>query len=74
MFPGFHEVYSSTRLEAHRIGFEDLVLLERVKKQDPAWTAELISRVFRRYDDYEKDVAVYRKVRRLLLERASNLS
>ena len=27
--------------------------------------------VFRRYDEYEKDVAQYRKVRRLLLEKAS---
>lgn len=69
MFPGFHEVYSSTRLEAHRIGLEDLVLLERMNRRDPAWTAELVQRVFRRYDDYEKDVRVYRKVRRLLLEK-----
>ena len=69
MFPGFHEVYSSTRLEAHRIGLEDLSLLERMKERDPAWTEELIRRVFRRYDDYEKDVAVYRRVRRELLKR-----
>ncbi len=71
MFPGFHEVYSSTRLEAHRIGLEDLSLLERMNEKDPAWKKALISRVFCRYDDYEKDVAVYRKVRRELLERVS---
>lgn len=71
MFPGFHEVYSSTRLEAHRIGFEDLVLLEQVKAKDPAWVKELVAGVFRRYDDYEKDVTCYRKARRLLLAKAS---
>ncbi len=71
MFPGFHEVYSSTRLEAHRIGLEDLVLLERVKAQDEEWTEKLVKQVFRRYDDYEKDVAAYRRARRELLEKAS---
>ena len=71
VFPGFHEVYSSTRLEAHRIGFEDLVLLERIKTTDPAWVEKLIATVFRRYDDYEKDVVQYRKARRCLLEKAS---
>lgn len=71
MFPGFYEVYSSTRLEAHRIGLEDLVLLEQLKQQEPVWVEELIHMVFRRYDEYEKDVAQYRKVRRLLLEKAS---
>ena len=71
MFPGFYEVYSSTRLEAHRIGLEDLVLLEKLKQQEPIWVEELIHMVFRRYDEYEKDVAQYRKVRRLLLEKAS---
>ncbi len=73
MFPGFHEVYSSTRLEAHRIGLEDLVLLQRTNAKDPAGTAELVKRVFRRYDDYEKGVTVYRETRRLLLEKASAL-
>ncbi len=71
MFPGFYEVYSSTRLEAHRIGFEDLVLLERVRAQDPGWVKELVSAVFCRYDKYEKDVARYRQARRRLLEKAS---
>ena len=71
MFPGFHEAYSSTRLEAHRIGLEDLVLLQRIDAADRAWTEALVGEVFRRYDDYEKDVAVYRKARRKLLEKAS---
>lgn len=73
MFPGFHEAYSSTRLEAHRIGFEDLVLLQRLQKQCPDWVEALVLQVFRRYDDYEKDVAQYRSVRRRLLEKASDL-
>lgn len=71
MYPGFHEAYSSTRLEAYRMGFEDLVLLQRLQEQDPDWVDALVRQVFRRYDDYEKDVAQYRKIRRILLEKAS---
>ncbi len=70
MFPGFFEVYSSTRLESHRIGFEDLVLLEQLKERNFSWVENLIHTVFRRYDDYEKDVVQYRKARRLLLEKS----
>ena len=70
MFPGFFEVYSSTRLEAHRIGFEDLVLLEQLKERNFSWVENLIHTVFRRYDDYEKDIVQYRKARRLLLEKS----
>lgn len=71
MYPGFHEAYSSTRLEAYRIGFEDLVLLQKLQKRDPGWVEELVHQVFRGYDDYEKDVKQYRKIRRTLLEKAS---
>lgn len=73
MFPGFHEAYSSTRLEAHRIGLEDLVLLQRVNAKDPAGTADLVKQVFRRYDDYEKDISLYRKTRRQLLNKATDI-
>lgn len=71
MYPGFHEVYSSTRLEAYRIGFEDLVLLQRLEKRNPDKTKALVRQVFQRYDEYEKDVKQYRRIRRILLERAS---
>lgn len=71
MFPGFYEAYSTTRLEAHRIGFEDLVLLERLKKQNPEQARELVLQVFRRYDCYEKDVSKYRATRRSLLAAVS---
>lgn len=71
MFPGFHEVYSSTRLEAHRIGLEDLTLLQRARDLNAPETLEFVKQVFRGYADYEKEVAVYRKTRRLLLEMVS---
>ncbi len=71
MFPGFHEVYSSTRLEAHRIGLEDLALLQRARDLNAPETLELVKQVFRGYADYEKEVSVYRKTRRLLLEMVS---
>ncbi len=71
MYPGFHEAYSSTRLEAYRMGFEDLVLLQRLKERNSGWVESLVRQVFRRYDDYEKNVEQYRKIRRILLEKAS---
>lgn len=71
MYPGFHEAYSSTRLEACRIGFEDLVLLQKLQKKNSHWVEWLVRQVFRNYNDYEKDVKQYRKIRRLLLEKAS---
>lgn len=68
IFPGFNDlVYSSTRLEAHRIGFEDLTLLEKLKKVNSQKAEEIIAMVFRCYNDYTKDVCTYRKARRLLL-------
>ena len=71
MYPGFHQVYSSTRLEAYRMGFEDLVLLQRLQERDPEWVDALVRQVFRGYDNYEKDVEQYRKIRRVLLDKAS---
>lgn len=71
MFPGFNEVYSSTRLEAHRIGFEDLVMLNMLKNKNPEKAKEIIACVFSKYDDYVKDINVYRNIRRKLMQELS---
>lgn len=70
-YPGYKEVYSTTRLEAHRIGFEDLHLLTKLKEKSPEKCAELVAKVFKGYADFEKDIKVYRATRRELLKALS---
>ena len=72
VYPGDNAPWSSQRFEAHRIGIEDYELLEALKKKNPEQTTLLIHQLFRAFDDYEKDVKIYRKVRRELLERLAN--
>lgn len=74
LYPGFQAVYSTARLEAHRIGLEDLALLQRLQrseqKETAAETDALIESVFRGYSDYEKDILRYRAARRKLFQLA----
>jgi len=42
-------------------------LLEELKKHNPARAKELVELVFRGYADYEKSVAKYREVKKLIL-------
>lgn len=67
-FPGHDMPLICTRSEAHRIGLEDLCMLETLRAQCPDEAAALIAKVFRQFNDFEKDVAVYRRVRKELLE------
>ena len=57
-----------TRSEAHRIGLEDLCLLQQLRAQRPQQADAIIAKVFRKFNDFEKDVAVYRRVRKELLD------
>ena len=64
-YPGDNEPYLTTRSEAHRIGLEDLCLLQAL----PAAKREaLVAKLFRGFADYDKDIAHYRAARRELLE------
>lgn len=72
-FPGHNFPLISTRSEAHRIGLEDLCLLTQLKKVKPEKMQNILNRVFRKFCDFEKDVSVYRKVRKELLETVSQL-
>lgn len=56
--------WSSQRMEAHRIGFEDLELLRMLKRED----AEAhIKAIVRGFDDYTLSITEYRKAREKLL-------
>ncbi|MCH2102046.1 MAG: DUF4091 domain-containing protein [Planctomycetes bacterium] len=67
VYPGPLGPWSSTRLEAHRIGLEDLALLRLLSTHDPAAADDLIEKVFRGYDDWEKSVESYRATRAQLM-------
>ncbi len=67
VYPGPDGPWSSTRLEAHRIGFEDYELLKILKTKDPTTADRLIKKLIRNFSDYTKDTQLYRQVRRQLL-------
>jgi hypothetical protein len=68
LYPGTDGPWSSTRLEAHRIGFEDAELFRLLKKRNKKQTIQLIEEAFRSYNDYETSVKTYRQVRKKLLD------
>lgn len=70
-YPGYNEPLISIRSEAHRIGYEDLCMLEELKKRDEQKAKEIVSILFRGYADYEKSVSKYRETRKLLLDELS---
>ena len=67
-FPGVDGPMISTRSEAHRIGFEDFHILSMLKEKSPQDVLPLVNKVFRRFNDFEKDTAVYRATRQELLD------
>lgn len=68
LYPGFDMPLISVRSEAHRIGFEDLCLLQQLRERDHERAEEIVGKVFRGYRDYSKSVEEYRAVKRELLE------
>ncbi len=67
VYPGKQGPISSQRFEAHRIGMEDYELLYLLKKSNPALAEKLINKLFQAFDQYDKDVRDYRKVRQEVL-------
>ena len=65
---GNNSVYSSTRAESQRIGLEDLVLIEMLKKTNRVKALEIVDELFTNYSCYEKDITKYRRVKKELLE------
>ncbi|MCT4687659.1 DUF4091 domain-containing protein [Vallitalea sp.] len=67
-YPGFNEPLISIRSEAHRIGFEDLCLLQQLEAIDNNKKNSILLQVFRNYSDYEKSIEKYRQAKKELLE------
>jgi len=67
VYPGKNGPVSSQRFEAHRIGMEDYELLCLLKKQNPAVAEKLIDKLFQAFDQYDKDIRDYRKVKQEVL-------
>jgi hypothetical protein len=70
LYPVKEGPLSSHRFEAHRIGMEDFELLHQIRARDAARMQEIVSMVLESFDKYTKDVRVYRKARKSLLEAA----
>ncbi len=70
-FPGHNFPLICTRSEAHRIGLEDLCLLTQLQQTNPEKVQTMLDKVFRSFCDFEKDVTVYREIRKELLETVS---
>lgn len=68
VYPGPDGPLSSTRLEAHRIGFEDYELLKMLKAKEPQRVDNIIKKIIRSFSDYTKDPTSYRAARRELLK------
>jgi len=72
VYPGPEGPWSSLRLEAQREGMEDLELLRRLTaRAGAAGVKAVIRKAIRHFDDYTKDVSVFRAARGRLLEKAS---
>ena len=67
VYPGPDGPWPSVRLEAMRQGMEDLEMLRLLKERDAAKARALASRIVRGFNDYDPDSAIYRAVRRDLL-------
>ncbi|MEM7164981.1 MAG: glycoside hydrolase domain-containing protein [Planctomycetota bacterium] len=68
VYPGANGPYSGQRLEAQRIGMEDGHLLDRLLTDDPRAARCVIDSVVRSFDDYDTNVAAYRRAKRSLLQ------
>jgi hypothetical protein len=73
IYPGNEGPLSSQRFEGHRIGMEDYELLSQLKSKAPDKALSIIEKVFRAFNDYDKDVTNYRKARALLLHALDGL-
>jgi len=68
VYPGDGEPWSSVRFESQREGIEDLELLRLLEQKHPKQASSLVRSVIRGFDDYTKEVTVFRAARRKLLQ------
>ncbi|MBI9019185.1 MAG: DUF4091 domain-containing protein [Phycisphaerae bacterium] len=67
LYPKDKNIYASIRLRSHTIGCEDYELLQMAQKRNPQATQKIIEKVFRAFNDYEKQVSLYRQTRSELI-------
>lgn len=65
-YPGINAPWSTLRFNAHRIGMEDTELFKQLDKKT---RIKLMEKCFKLFDDYKTDVALYREVKKTLLEK-----
>ncbi len=68
VFPGKGGPWSSLRFEAHREGLEDYQLLHQLQAKNPRTADKITCRAIRAFDDYTRDVKVFRAARKALLK------
>jgi len=68
VYPGDGRPWSSLRFEAQREGFEDYELLKRLQARRPRRAATILAKAIRKFDDYTKDVRVFRAARKAMLD------
>lgn len=71
VYPGYHKLYSSIRLEAMRDGIDDYELLKKLQEKDPAEAQAIVSEVIFDFDSYDSETHHFREMRKRLLESLS---
>ncbi|NCC84735.1 MAG: DUF4091 domain-containing protein, partial [Clostridia bacterium] len=68
VYPGDEGPLSSVRFESQREGIEDLELLRLLEQRNPKKARAIVRSVIRGFDDYTKDLRLFRAARRNLLQ------
>lgn len=71
VYPGYHKLYSSIRLEAMRDGVYDYELLRMLQQKNAGKASDIASSVVLNIDEYDSEVQHFRKMRKQLLEALS---
>lgn len=67
VYPGYHKLYSSIRLEAMRDGINDNTLLRMLEAKDPVLAKKIVNRIIYKFDWYDTSITHFRKVRKEVL-------
>lgn len=67
VYPGYHKLYSSIRLEAMRDGINDNTLLRMLEAKNPALAKKIAHSIVYKFDWYDTSITHFRKVRKEIL-------
>jgi hypothetical protein len=71
VYPGYHKLYSSIRLEAMRDGIYDYELLKMLQRKDPEKAKAIVGSIVLNFNEYDSEVHHFREMRKELLEALS---